>query len=145
LIGFGWFIDSWVMIGFGFFMGFRVRTIQNQYNLRKELKEEDINYKTTYNLLSNKDFARIKEVLLSHTPALRSYIDQVSEDVSDPLMASQVNNVLVSPIHKDTSILFKIVIIALWFGSLSIPIIFMFNYDFFVANYEWWFEYLSGR
>ena len=145
LIGFGWFIDSWVMIAFGFFMGFRVRTIQNQYNLRKELKEEDINYRTTYNLLSNKDFARIKEVLLSNTPALRSYIDQVSEDVSDPLMASQVNNVLVSPIHKDTSILFKIVIIALWFGSLSIPIIFMFNYDFFVANYEWWFEYLSGR
>lgn len=145
LIGFGWFIDSWVMIAFGFFMGFRVRTIQNQYNLRKELKEEDINYRTTYNLLSNKDFARIKEVLLSNTPALRSYIDQVSEDVSDPLMASQVNNVLVSPIHKDTSIFFKIVIIALWFGSLSIPIIFMFNYDFFVANYEWWFEYLSGR
>ena len=58
LIGFGWFIDSWVMMAFGFFMGFRVRTIQNQYNLRRELKEDEVNFHTSYKLLSNRDFAR---------------------------------------------------------------------------------------
>lgn len=145
LIGFGWYIDSFVMIAFGFIMGFRVRTIQNQYHLRKEMKEEDINFKTTYKLLTNRDFHKIKEILLSHTPALKSYIENVSSEESDPILASQVNSVLVSPIAKDAGVLFKLLIIALWVLSLSIPLFFIMNYDFFVANYEWWFEYLSGR
>ncbi len=78
LIAFGWYLDSWVMMIFGFLMGFRVRSIQNQYHLRKELKEEEVNYQTTYKSLSNRDFSKIKEVLLEHTPALRSYIDQIA-------------------------------------------------------------------
>jgi Zn-dependent protease len=103
LIAFGWYIDSWVMMIFGFLMGFRVRSIQNQYHLRKELKVEQVNYQTTYKLLSNRDFSKIKEVLLEHTPALRSYIDQVAPEEADPLLASQVNNVLLSPIKRDAS------------------------------------------
>jgi stage IV sporulation protein FB len=145
LIAFGWYIDSWVMIAFGFIMGFRVRTIQNQYILRKEMKEEDINYKTSYNLLSNRDFHKIKEILLNNTPALKNFIENVPTEDADPILASQVNSVLVSPIAKDASIFFKFIIIVLWVLSLLIPVFFILNYDFFVANYEWWFEYLSGR
>ena len=49
---------------FGFVMGFRVRSMQSQYQMRKELKEDDVNYKTTYNLLSKRDYQKIKELLL---------------------------------------------------------------------------------
>ena len=101
LIIVGWLIDEYMLILFGFIMGFRVRSIQNQYHLRKELRAEEINYKTTYKLLSNKDFQRIKNVLLERSNALRTYVDNVSEEEAKPLLASQVNSVLVSPVKKD--------------------------------------------
>lgn len=146
LIGGGWYIDSWMVMLFGFFMGFRVRSIQNQYNLRKELREEEVNYKTTYKLLSNKDFSKIKQVLLTHTPALRSYIDQVPEEEADPLLASQVNSVLVSPVEKDASLFFKICMVALWICSLALPFVLLILFNKSISeNYEWYFQLLSGK
>ena len=40
LIIVGWLIDEYMLILFGFIMGFRVRSIQNQYHLRKELRAD---------------------------------------------------------------------------------------------------------
>lgn len=145
LIAFGWFIDSWVMILFGFFMGFRVRTIQNQYQLRKELKKENVNFKTTYKLLTNRDFSVIKQVVLDNTPNLRKFLESVEPEEADPIIASQVNSVLVSPVHQDASWFFKILIILFWLAALSIPFVIFINFDFFVANYEWWFEVSESR
>lgn len=146
LIGGGWYIDSWMVMLFGFFMGFRVRSIQNQYNLRKELREEEVNYKTTYKLLTNKDFSKIKQVLLAHTPALRSYIDQVSEEESEPLLASQVNSVLVSPVEQDASLLFKIFTVILWVSSLALPFVLLILFNESISeNYEWYFQLLSDK
>lgn len=146
LIGFGWYIDSWVMMIFGFLMGFRVRSIQNQYHLRKELKVENVNYQTTYKLLSNRDFSKIKEVLLEHTPALRSYIDQVAPEEADPLLASQVNSVLVSPIKRDASVFFKICMITMWIISLLSPFVLLFIFfDSIKDNFGWYLEILSNQ
>lgn len=146
LIGFGWYIDSWVMMIFGFLMGFRVRSIQNQYHLRKELKVENVNYQTTYKLLSNRDFSKIKEVLLENTPALRSYIDQVAPEEADPLLASQVNSVLVSPIKRDASVFFKICMITMWIISLLSPFVLLFIFfDSIKDNFGWYLEILSNQ
>jgi Zn-dependent protease len=146
LIGIGWYIDSWVMMIFGFIMGFRVRSIQNQYHLRKELKDEEVNYQTTYKLLTNKDFSKIKSVLLQHTPALKSYIDQVPEEEAEPLLASKVNNVLVSPISQDASLLFKIVTVTLWVSALLLPFVLVFLFsDSIKDNYEWYLRFLSNQ
>lgn len=145
LIAFGWFIDSWVMILFGFFMGFRVRTIQNQYQLRKELTQENVNFKTTYKQLTNRDFSVIKQIILDNTPNLKKFLESVEKEEADPIIASQVNSVLVSPVHQDASLFFKIMIICLWLLALSIPVLIIINFDFFVANYEWWFEVPQSR
>mgnify|MGYP006145159539 FL=1 len=143
LIGIGWFIDNWILIAFGFIMGFRVRSIQNQYNLRKEMKAEDINYRTTYKLLSNRDFARIKNILLDATPTLKKYLEIVPEEESEPLMASQVNAVLVSPVEQDASLLFRIVIMIMWFGSIALPFVVYSNFDVILARYSWFVEYIQ--
>ncbi|MFN5910405.1 MAG: site-2 protease family protein [Bacteroidota bacterium] len=145
LIGFGWYIDSWVMMAFGFFMAFRVRTIQNQYYLRRELKNEGVNYRTTYKLLSNKDYAQIKLVLLDRIPNLRSFVENVDSEQADPIMASQVNSVLLSPVRKDASYLFRVILILLWLAVLSLPFVFIANLDFFVSRYEWWIELIEAR
>ncbi|NVK63479.1 MAG: hypothetical protein HWE22_02785 [Flavobacteriales bacterium] len=121
LIAIGAYMRNYIVIAFGFFMAFRVRALQKKYQMHKELLGEDVNYATTYKGLSNRDFSKIKEVVLQHTPALRKFIDQVSSEEADPVLASQVNNVLVTPIKRDTSIFFRFIVITFWLLSFLSP------------------------
>jgi len=134
MIGVGWFMNSIIIMVFGFFMGFRVRALQKKFQVHKDLSEEDIDYSTTYKLLSNKDFVKIKEVLIEHTPALKKFIDQVSTDESDPVIASQVNNVLVTPMKRDASVFFKLILLLMWIGSFIAPVAL-----FFLLDIKWFF------
>ncbi len=129
IIGVGFLIQSYLLIGFGFFMAIRVRSLQRKYQMHKDLSEDEVNYATTYKGLSNRDFLKIKEVLLENTPALKKFVDQVSEDESDPVLASQVNNVLITPLKKDASVFFKIFILLFWIFSLLSPLILWMMYD----------------
>ena len=121
IISLGWILSSTIIILFGFFMAFRVRALQKQFQMHKDLESEDVNYFTQYKLLSNHDFLKIKEVVLTHTPPLRKYVDQVSSEEAAPILASQVNNVLSTPIEKDTNTIFKILVITLWMSSFLLP------------------------
>jgi len=138
LIGVGWMFNLYVLMIFGFFMGFRVRAMQKRHQVHKNLLEEEINYSTTYKLLSNRDFVRIKEILIQHTPALQKYIDQVSSDEADPVIASQVNNVLDTPLKNDASILFKIIVLLCWLGAFATPIYLFYSFDL-----QWYWEALT--
>ena len=121
LIGVGAYLRYYVVIAFGFFMAFRVRALQKKYQMHKDLHDESVDYATTYKHLSNRDFSKIKEVVLEHTPALKKFIDQASSEDSQTVLASQVNNVLVTPIDHDTSLFFRIVIVGFWILSFLSP------------------------
>ena len=129
IIGLGWLLDSYIIMIFGFFMGFRVRALQKQYIMHKELKNENVNFSTSYKLLSNRDFSKIKEVVLIHTPQLQKFVDQASEAESDPIVASQVNNVLITPVEMDASVLFKIIVLILWVASFGVPFLLYYTLD----------------
>jgi len=131
IIAAGFFLNEfgYLLIIFGFFMGFRVRSLQKQYHMHKELREEEVDYAKTYKHLTNREFARIKQVVLEHTPQLKKYIDQISEDQSDPLIASQVNSVLVTPLNNDASPVFKTVLLALWLMAFVLPFLMYFTLD----------------
>lgn len=129
LIAVGWYLDSFLVIAFGFFMGFRVRGLQKNYQMHRDLNTEDVEYRTTYKLLSNRDFYKIKQVLLDHTPSLKKFIDQVSSDESDPILASQVNSVLITPVKKDTSLFFRLLVVLFWLASFAVPIYLIFTLD----------------
>jgi stage IV sporulation protein FB len=145
LIFTGWLIwEEWLMI-FGFIMGFRVRSLQNQYHLRKALREEEINYKTSYKLLSNKDFQGIKNALLKRSKTLRTYVDNVSEEEVNPILANQVNSVLVSPVKKDASLLFKLSIVFFWIAALITPLVLLLVYlEKIMEYYDWYFKAIQG-
>lgn len=123
---------GYLLIIFGFFMGFRVRALQKQYQMHKELREENVNYSTTYKLLSNKDYMKIKEVIIANTPQLQKYVDHLSEDQADPLLASQVNSVLVTPLNNDASPLFKFMLLLAWIISFLVPVAL-----YFVVDWNW--------
>lgn len=129
IIGGGFLLDNYLIMLFGFFMAFRVRALQKQYVMHKELKDEKINIATSYKLLSNKDFLKIREVVLIHTPQLKRFMEEVPSDQSDPIIASQVNNVLVTPVIKDASLFFKLSIVVLWIAAFSMPVVLYYTLD----------------
>ncbi len=137
IIGVGWYMNSYVLMIFGFFMGFRVRAMQKRYEIHKELKEKNVEYATTYNLLSNKAFHQIKRIVIEYTPALEKYIEQVSEEELNPVLASQVNNVLVTPLKNDSGLFLKTMIVLLWVFSFIVPFLL-----FWFVDIQWYIDAL---
>lgn len=142
IIGLGWLLDSYIIMIFGFIMSLRVRALQKQHQMHKEFNEEKINYEVSYRLLSNRDFIRIKEILLNNTPPLKNYVELVSEEESNPVLASQVNNVLKTPVKQDAGIFFKLMVILIWIAAFSLPVILYLTVN---LNWLWSFIYLENR
>jgi hypothetical protein len=134
----GWMIDSYIILAFGFLMGFKVRSFQRNHHLRKILDEKQIPYESTYDELSNEDYAKIKEVLIDETPALKKYLD-LSEENNEEFMASHVNSALLAPVLKDAGMGLKVTIVCLWLLSLSFPV-YLLASD--VLDFSWYFEKL---
>jgi stage IV sporulation protein FB len=134
----GWMIDSYIILAFGFLMGFKVRGFQRNHHLRKILDEKQIPYESTYDALSNEHYAKIKEVLIEETPALKKYLD-LSEENNEEFMASHVNSALLAPVMKDAGMGLKVIFVCLWLLSLSFPV-YLLASD--VLDFGWYFEKL---
>jgi stage IV sporulation protein FB len=132
----GWLIDSYIILAFGFLMGFKVRGFQRSHHLRKILDEKQIPYESTYDDLSNEHYAKIKEVLIEETPALKKFLS-MSEENNDEFLASHVNSALLAPVSKDAGKAMKITIICLWLLSLTFPV-YLLASD--VLDFSWYFE-----
>ena len=134
----GWMIDSYIILAFGFLMGFKVRGFQRSYHLRKVLDEKQIRYESTYNELTNEEYAKIKEVLIEETPALKKFLS-VSEENNDDILASHVNSALLAPVKKDAKLMLKSAIIFIWLLSLTLPV-YLLTSD--LLDFSWYFEKL---
>lgn len=130
----GLLLNDWLVIIFGFFMGIRVRGMQQNYQLRKELDELEVNYFSTYDELSNRDYAKIKDLLMERNKTLRKYAS-ISEDDISQLIASHVNGLLIAPIIKDATWRMKILLICFWVFAFIVPFLLFLNLDF-----NWYFE-----
>ncbi len=130
----GLLLNDWLVIIFGFFMGIRVRGMQQNYQLRKELEELEVNYFSTYDELSNRDYAKIKDLLMERNKTLRKYAS-ISEDDISQLIASHVNGLLIAPIIKDATWRMKILLICFWVFAFIVPFLLFLNLDF-----NWYFE-----
>jgi len=135
IIASGWFLDSYILIIFGFLMGFRVRSLQKRYQMHKDCIEEEVNFRITYKKLTNKEFSKIKTIVLQHTPTLAKYIEFADSSEVESLLASQVNSVLVTPTVKDTSLVFRIILVLFWILCFLSPIILFYTID------KTWIEY----
>ncbi len=128
LILVGFLIWSWVTMIFGFFMGIRVRGMQRNYQIRKLLDEQDVNYISTYDDLSNRDYAMIRDVIVAETPSLKKFLE-ISDEQNDDVLASHVNSVLLAPVKYDASFWFKFTIVALWIFLVFFPLFILVFYQ----------------
>ena len=136
LIVVGFLMKDWLVAGFGFLMGIRVRAMQKNYQLRKELNELHVNYISTYEELSNRDYHMIKQVLIKDKPILAE-LDEFSMEEGNTILASHVSELLIAPIHKDLSWVGKISLFIAWILLFAIPI-----YLMLTLNFNWYFEKL---
>ena len=137
LILVGFLIWSWVTMIFGFFMGVRVRGMQRNYQIRKLLDEQNINYISTYDDLSNRDYAMIRDVIVAETPSLKKFL-ALSDDPNDDVLASHVNSILLAPVKYDASFWLKFTIVASWIILVFLPLFLLVFYRHIFL--DWYFE-----
>jgi Zn-dependent protease len=137
LIFAGFLIWSWVTMIFGFFMGIRVRGMQRNYQIRKLLDEQDVNYISTYDDLSNRDYSMIRDVIVAETPSLKKFL-ALSDDPNDDVLASHVNSVLLAPVKYDASFWLKFTIVASWLSLVFFPLFLLLFYRH--TFLDWYFD-----
>jgi hypothetical protein len=146
LIGTGWYIESFGLIVFGLVMGFRVRNLQKQFELQKEMDAQGINYTQSYSQLTNREYALIKDLVISTSKALRTFVEAVDPEESKPVVAEQVNGVLITPVLTDAKVTFKLLILVTWVLCVISPFILVYLYsDSIPKDYEWYFKVISGQ
>ncbi|MFM7595298.1 MAG: hypothetical protein ACKO4Y_03870, partial [Flavobacteriales bacterium] len=136
LIVVGFLMKDWLVAGFGFLMGIRVRAMQKNYQLRKELYDLNVNYNTTYEELSNRDYYMIKQVLIKDKPILAD-LDELPMEKGNTILASHVSELLIPPIQKDLNWIGKITLFVSWILLFALPI-----YLMLTLNFNWYFEKL---
>jgi Zn-dependent protease len=135
LIIIGLLMKDWLVAGFGFLMGIRVRAMQKNYQLRKDLNELHVNYIVTYEELSNRDYHMIKQVLIKDKPVLAE-LDAYAEEGNSKL-AGHVSDLLIPPITQDLSRLTKVFLFLTWIVLFTLPVYLLLTLDF-----NWYFEKL---
>ena len=138
MISVGYFIDSWILLAFGFLMSFKVRSFQRNYQLRQILDQQGLDYELNYEDLTDQQYHQLKAVLLQENPKLRT-MQELHGEAAQEVIASHVNAVLSVPIRRDASLAFRIVLIALWLLLISLPVFLMVGTFF---DFTWYFETL---
>jgi Zn-dependent protease len=138
LIGIGYLIDSWILMGFGFLMSFRVRNLQKSLVIRKEMTAENLNFRIPYSELTNADYAKIRRYVIENNRTLRKYLElNDGDNETETLIAKEVKAVLAPALTFDTSRLGKVFVTFLWLGALVGPILFFIFNDF---DMNWYYE-----
>ncbi len=135
-IGLGYWFSSWIIVIFGFLLGFRVKMLQKTRSIHSELDDKEINYRKTYRYLSDADYWQIRDSFIGHTPGLKDVVPgyrQVWDN--EQLIASQINQLLLAPIKIDVKLTFRLFFLLLWIASIALPL-----YFFLATDLNWFFD-----
>jgi Zn-dependent protease len=136
LIVSGFIMEVWVLMIFGFLMGVRVRNLQKNLQQRKELEEKNIVFESTYQDLSNEEYAALRSYVLENNTLLRKYITY-SDNIDEAVIASHVQALLVAPVRYDVGILGKVIVISVWFlATILVPLLLALDY----ISIDWYFK-----
>lgn len=130
MIGVGYYYSWFILMSFGFLMAFRVRSMQKTYNMQSEMKEQNLNFIKSYKDLTNREYWKIREIFINHTPVLKEAIPSMREEwENENILTNQVNNLLSKPVRKNLSISGYLFILILHISSIVLPLIYFYNLD----------------
>lgn len=123
MIGFGIAVQSYMLIVFGFLMGIQVRGMHRRYLVHKSLRDSNVEYRTTYDRLTDKAYHFIRKEVLEHTPGLRRFMESAAaEEDGANIVAGEVSNMLVPPQHRDAGIVFRLAVVVIWISAIAGPV-----------------------
>lgn len=135
-IGIGYLFSSWMIVIFGFLLGFRVRMLQKIKSIHSELDNKSINYRKTYKYLTDADYWQIRDSFIGHTPGLKDVIPGYREVwENEQLIASQINQLLLAPIKNDLRVPARLFLVLIWLAMIFAPIIL-----FLYADLTWFYD-----
>ncbi|MEZ4939017.1 MAG: hypothetical protein R2799_15620 [Crocinitomicaceae bacterium] len=130
MIGVGYYYSWFVLMAFGFLMGFRVRSIQKTHNMQSEMREQEVDFVKSYKELTNREYWKIREIFINHTPILKESIPSMREEwENESMLTTQVNNLLSKPVKKNLSLLGYIFIILLFISAIILPLLYFYTLD----------------
>ena len=130
VISIGFYFNSWIIMIFGFLIGFRVKSLYKSYQIRTVMKEKNISYESNYESISDKTYNKIKSIIIEFNPILKRIKEESDEERYNQIIAHQVDGTLANPIKKDASVLFKFIALLIWLGSIALSIYTLLIIDF---------------
>lgn len=122
IIGLGFYFDSWLIMAFGFLMGFRVKSIYKNYQIRSEMKTSQIKFDSDYDSLSDRTYSKIKSIILEYNPVLEKIREESEEQKYEQIVAHQVDGILTKPMIKDANWFTKLIVLSIWLGAVFLTI-----------------------
>ena len=109
----GFLLESYLITGFGFLMGIRVRSLQKKIDLYKGMQEEGLEFSKSYEDLSNKEYHLLRRYSIENIPMLQKYFN-LSGDLDEHFIANYIKSILRIPVRKDIALWVKLLIVLLW-------------------------------
>lgn len=133
MIALGFWLESYVLMVFGFMMGIQVRSMHRRYLVHKSLRDSNVEYTTTYEKLTDQAYHFIKQEVLEHTPNLRRFLEQTQDEDTSTIVAGEVNNILEAPQERDASPFYIAFIVFVWIAAMLGPVLLVLNSNFLAA------------
>ncbi len=129
IIFIGFYFDAWLIMAFGFLMGFRVKSIYKNYQIRSEMKQSAIRYESDYDSLPDSTYHKIKKIILDYNPILDKIREESEFERYEQIVAHQVEGVLSQPMKKDAGLITKCVTLVFWLGAIALCLYTLFSID----------------
>lgn len=127
LVIYAFYNDEWFLLIIPYFLIIRMMQERMIDKIRRNLKERKINYHTTYAELSDEEYWKIREAVISVNPAFRRYLHRDDYAVSDKEndMINYIKSVLQVYPAKDLSVTGIIIFLFVWVLAIVLPLLLM--------------------
>ncbi len=121
-IGVGVYFQFVPLMIFGFLMGLKVRSLQKSQELHENLEETNVNYKKTYEDLTDREYWKIRKAFLKKNPKLEEMIPSgYTLWENERLLVEQVRQILRIKTKPDLSVLAKFGILIIMAALVVVP------------------------
>ena len=137
LISIGFYFEIYIILIFGFFMSLKVRGFQKSQRIQENLDKLNLNYKKSYQELSNKEYWTIRRIFLENNPKIKEIIpDDFSLWENEKLIVDQVQQILKVDIKKDLSRTQIVALFILFLATVLTPLLILYgNLDMIISTY----------
>ena len=114
---------AWTFLIIAVLVLLRIGQINLINRVRKKLDEEGIDYACTYDDLTDEEYWRIRNVVISESRLLSRKFSTETQSSDEQLIIKHIENVLVPAYKDDLTASNKIIFTLVWFAAFALPVL----------------------